>query len=317
MTTALTVGGVSDLPQLRELGQLLTRSRFFKEDADAAVVKIMLGRELGLGPMASMLEIHVIEGKPSIGSHLIAKGIKRSGRYDYRVLEHTDKTCRIAFLKIDAAGDTKDSLGVFEYTIEDAKKAGLAGKKNWTTSPKGMLFARAIGQGYRVHCPDALDVLCYADGEIEEPEERVIDLGPPNKAAAAKIRVLDPVRDAFPGQVVDVVGSPRPTTASPTTSSSPSGGPTSSPSAPTSSAPAPGGSPPSPPARAVVEPDVAAPAAPAASSAGECSKRSDVSNPTCDAHAVPPPPAGVVPSPGSTPPTPTGSRPRRAPRRDA
>jgi hypothetical protein len=295
MTTALTVGGVSDLPQLRELGQLLTRSRFFKEDADAAVVKIMLGRELGLGPMASMLEIHVIEGKPSIGSHLIAKGIKRSGRYDYRVLEHTDKTCRIAFLKIDAAGDTKDSLGVFEYTIEDAKKAGLAGKKNWTTSPKGMLFARAIGQGYRVHCPDALDVLCYADGEIEEPEERVIDLGPPNKAAAAKIRVLDPVRDAFPGQVVDVVGTPRHSQASPTA---------------TSSQPrtAPAGTSREPAVPAVVASASDAPASASTSTAGAATASPDPS---------PPEPAGVVPSPGSTPPTPTGSRPRRAPRRDA
>jgi hypothetical protein len=318
MTTALTIGTPTDLPALRELGQLLVASRFFKDAGDIApaITKILLGRELGLAPMASMLEIHVIEGKPSIGSHLIAKGIKRSKRYDYRVLEHTDEKCRIQFLERQENG-TKEELGVFEYTIGDAKKAGLAHKKNWQ-QPKPMLFARAIGQGYRTHCPDALDLLVYAEGELEEPEAVTVEHtpAPADGKPASKARVLQggklPVQEAFPGKVVDVVGT-RPSQASPAQTSSPSGGQTSSP-----PLTAPAGASTSAPASAAAEPAAPAPAAPAASSAG---------NPLADAARAEGPspgpslPASAASTVSSTssaaPTTPTGEpAPRRRARRD-
>jgi hypothetical protein len=237
------------------------------------------------------------------------------------VLEHTDEKCRIQFLERQENG-SKEELGVFEYTIGDAKKAGLAHKKNWQ-QPKPMLFARAIGQGYRTHCPDALDLLVYAEGELEEPEAVTVEHAPApaDGKPAAKVRVMPggkpsvsvpTVQEAFPGKVVDVVGT-RHSQASQTPTSSSSGGPTSSP-PPT----APAGASTSAPAPAAAEPAAPAPAAPAASSAG---------NPLADAARAEGPspgpslPASAASTVSSTssaaPTTPTGEpAPRRRARRD-
>ena len=220
---------------LMQLGEVFVKSGFFKDCREhaQAVVKVLAGRELGIGPMAAMVGIHVIEGKPSIGAHLVAAGIKRSKRYDYVVREKTPARCSIEFFALLEAGG-RESIGTETYTIEDAKAAGLSGKKNWKENPKAMLFARAIGQGYRTFCPDALDMQVYAEGEIDD--------GP-----------------SPPADAIEAEGARVPPSAPRTTTSSPSPGPTSSPSGTRSSPGAAPGASTTPPARA---------AAPSTSAAG-------------------------------------------------
>jgi len=46
---------------------------------------------------ASMTGIYIIKGKPAIGANPMAAAVKRSGKYNYRVIEHTDQSCKIAF----------------------------------------------------------------------------------------------------------------------------------------------------------------------------------------------------------------------------
>ena len=228
------------------------------------------------------------------------------------MLEHTAEKCRIAFLLLDRNGDTKDTLGTFEYTIDDAKKAGLAGKKNWQ-QPKPMLFARCIGQGYRTHCPDALDLLCYAEGELEEPEEkdatpeppRMIEggkrgigapgktvapiaeggAGCPSKSGMVRVSVIGEAR-LDSAKVVDVVGTPRPTT------------PASSPGPAAASGPE--------------------AAAPTGGAPGDVPDR-DVKphNPLSDAARAEGPPVGVTPAAGATPEPASASPGEAAPRRRA
>lgn len=163
-----------DEPDLLTMGQILADSGYFKDARDQAqaIVKVLAGREYGLGPFASMTGIHIVEGKPSLSAHLMALGIKKSGRYDYRVLEHSNNHCTIVFREKD--GEKWEEIGRSTYTIEDARQAGLAGKGNWQKYARSMLFARALSEGYRTHCPDALGVTgpTYVEGEIE-PEETI------------------------------------------------------------------------------------------------------------------------------------------------
>lgn len=158
---------------ITDLGAMLVKSGFFGVHSDPAkgqaqaVVKLMFGQELGIAPMAAMTGIHVIEGKPSIGANLIASTIKRSGRYEYRVIRHDHEGCEIAFIERPAT-----ELGRYSFTMRDAEAAGLAGKGNWAKHPRSMLFARCIGQGYRVFMPDVFGCEVYADGEIDpQPEQ--------------------------------------------------------------------------------------------------------------------------------------------------
>lgn len=144
------------------LAQHFVNSGFFQDTADMskAVVKIVAGEELGLGPMAAMKGIYIIEGKPSLSSNVMAALVKRSTSYDYRVVEHTETVCRLAFLQ------DGQEVGESEFTIAQASeiKAKEGGKwipltetMRWKQYPKAMLFARALSQGVRWYCPDLMN----------------------------------------------------------------------------------------------------------------------------------------------------------------
>lgn len=174
MSTALALvpatGGVSvntTALDVMELGQVLARSGYFKDarDASQAVVKILYGQEIGIGPVSAMMSIHVIEGKPAPSGNLIAARIRGSGKYDYRVREHTAETCRIEFFALARNGD-RETLGVVEFSMEDARRAELLRNPSWRKYPRAMLFNRAISEGARVHCPEI-----FGGAPVYTPEE--------------------------------------------------------------------------------------------------------------------------------------------------
>lgn len=147
-----------DMP-LAQLGQVLAQSGFFEDskDANKAIVKVLAGREMGFSPIASMTGISIIKGRVAVGANLIASAIKRSGRYDYRVRELTDKVCRIEFF------EGVKSAGVSEFSEADAQKAGT---QNMGKFPRNMLFARAISNGAKWYCPDIFGGPIYTPDEL-------------------------------------------------------------------------------------------------------------------------------------------------------
>lgn len=152
--------------ETRALGQVLAASGYFKDvrGEAQAVTKILYGREIGIGPVTALMSVHVIEGKPAPSANLIAARIRASGRYDYRVREHTAEVCRVEFFA--RAGGKLESLGIVEWTIAEARAAGLAGKQVWKSYPRAMLFARALSEGARVHCPEV-----FGGSPVYTPEE--------------------------------------------------------------------------------------------------------------------------------------------------
>lgn len=125
-----------------------------------AIVKIQAGQELGIPPFAAMTGIHIIQGKPTIGSGIIASRIKASGKYNYEVVEMTDEICTLDFYE----GEKKK--GTVSFTIHDAKKAGT---KNLEKFPKNMLFARCVSNGVKWYCPDVFSGPVYTPEEMEVP----------------------------------------------------------------------------------------------------------------------------------------------------
>ncbi len=120
----------------------------------------------------------LIEGKPSIGAHLRAAAIKRSDRYDYRVIERTRERCELEFLERSRSTGKWEVAGRIAMTFEEACKCGLAYKTdgktlkaNWRVSTDDMLFARCISKGYRTYCPDLTGgVLAYDPDELDAGE---------------------------------------------------------------------------------------------------------------------------------------------------
>lgn len=174
---------------LSELGNVLTKSRYFTDASDAsqAIVKVLAGRELGIGPIASMTGIHIIKGKPSLGANLLASCLKRSGRYDYRVKELTDKNVSLEFFEV--IGGKRESIGVSSFSFAEAQKAGT---QNLDKFPRNMLFARALSNGVRWFCPDVTGGPVYTpeelgasvngDGEIIESSAKLVTPEQPKQA---------------------------------------------------------------------------------------------------------------------------------------
>ena len=167
---------MSDLA-IRNNGQLdpMTVAQVFRasgmfpdiQSEAAAATKIIIGRGLGIADFDAMSGLHIIKGKAVLASNLMAAAIKRSGKYDYRVVVSDDTVCTIDFY----GGGEK--IGSSSFSVEDAKRAGLSGD-NWRKYTRAMLFARCISAGYKTHCPDALGaapVYVEAHGETEIPED--------------------------------------------------------------------------------------------------------------------------------------------------
>ena len=190
----------------------MAASGFFQDSRSAAqaVVKILAGQELGFGPFASMTGISIIQGRPAIGANLIAAAIKRSGRYDYRILRLDETGCEIAFF------DRGQEIGRAAFTMSDAQAAGLAGKDNWKKFPRNMFFARAISNGARWYCPDI-----FGGGPVYTPEELGAAVNEAGEVVDAPVVELPtepapvqpsepPPAPAVPGDVTEVALAPTP-----------------------------------------------------------------------------------------------------------
>lgn len=153
--------------EMLQVSKMFYESGMFADvkSAAQAMVKVSAGAEFGIPPFAAMSGIHIIQGKPTIGSGLMAARVKGSGKYDYKVVEHTEKICSIDFYK------GKEKLGNSTFTIDDAKKAGT---KNLDKFPKNMLFARAMSNGVKFYTPDIYSGPVYVPEEMEAVTEDAV-----------------------------------------------------------------------------------------------------------------------------------------------
>lgn len=141
------------LKQETAMGEVFANSGIFKDikTASQAVVKILAGRELGMSPIEAMNAFYIVNDRVTISSSAIATLVKRSQRYDYHVDKLDETECVITFMVKGG-----DKLGVSTYSIKDAALAGIVNKPVWKNYPRNMLFSRAITNGARWYCPDAL-----------------------------------------------------------------------------------------------------------------------------------------------------------------
>jgi hypothetical protein len=104
---------------------------------------------------------HVIDGKISMSTPLMADMIRRAG-HSIKIIEWTTEKCVI----IGRRKDNDDSVKV-EFTKEDAKLAELLGKSNWRKYPKAMLYNRAMSMLSRVLFPDVTGNP-YCEDEVDD-----------------------------------------------------------------------------------------------------------------------------------------------------
>ena len=197
---SVAIHGVRDVVAMAER---LAHARGFVPAAyvnnpNAIAAAIMTGMEMGIPPMQSMREIHIIEGKPSISATLMLALARRAGvKTEW---EHTDATK--ATIVVTVPGHRPQKM---TFTIEEARAAGVAGKGNWKSYPAAMLRARCASAAIRAFCPEVVGSSVYESdsGELSDgtPSAQIIEghieasLAPmPPPAASMKLsQITDPI----------------------------------------------------------------------------------------------------------------------------
>lgn len=207
MTTELvrTERLVSNFEEATRAAKAMALSGYFADakDISQAMVKVLAGHEMGFGPFASMTGIHVIKGKPSIGTNLMASAVKAHPRYDYKIVTLTPIICEIDFF------EDGQLIARSDFTIAEAKKAGVGsaqppGKPGTMLEmhPRNMLFARAMSNGVRWFTPDV-----FAGNAVYTPDElgdvvegAVVEIEPEPETPQEEVAATPALRNT-PGQL--------------------------------------------------------------------------------------------------------------------
>lgn len=141
----------------------------------AAIIK---GRALGLDDMHALEAMHFINGKACMTTQTMSLLARRAGHSISGEVTETSATVK------GKRADTGDTMSV-TFTMEDAKRADLAGKDVWKKYPQSMLMARATSQLCRWLFPDVLAGAAYTPEGLElSPEDQVAHdigmVGPPD-----------------------------------------------------------------------------------------------------------------------------------------
>lgn len=145
------------------------------------VMILMLGEELGIDYMQALRNIYVVNGRPVLGSDLMAGAVmsyceRRGGGY-IRVIDTSAEACTVEFMRHD-----ESEPRTITWTRDDAQRAGLLGKDNWKNYPADMMRARALSRAARIGWPDLL-------GGVYDPDELTTVAHPETRPARSSSSV--------------------------------------------------------------------------------------------------------------------------------
>lgn len=175
-----------NLAEAMEFAKIIASSDMVPKDyinkPGNVLVAVQTGAELGLKPMQSLQGISVINGRPGVWGDAMWALIISHPEYEDSTEEKSDTACTITLKRRGR------SAVVVTFNMEDAKKAGLAGKQGpWQTAPKRMLQMRARAFAARDLFADALKGIKSIEELRDYPDERFErDITPAPAQAAAQ-----------------------------------------------------------------------------------------------------------------------------------
>lgn len=179
------------------------------EKPESVLIAIQLGAEIGLTPMASLQNIGVINGRPGIYGDAALALVRGSGlckTYSQKIAGEGEQ--RKAVVKSVRNDGTEIET---EFSVADAKKAGLWGKQGpWTQYPDRMLVFRARGFNLRDNFGDVLKGLRTTEELADTPRDITseVEVGPavsePPKASIRNRVKTAPEPEAAPVEPTEV-----------------------------------------------------------------------------------------------------------------
>jgi hypothetical protein len=157
------------IDEVFKLAQFIAKSEFFpawKNKPHDAAVAILFGQSIGLSWGHSLLNISMINGRPTVWGDAMLALCKKSSSFEDMDEEFNEET-KTAICLVKRKG-YKEQVRTFSY--EDAQRAGLVKKDNWVKYPKRMLQMRARAFALRDVFPDILQGLGCAEEVMDYPD---------------------------------------------------------------------------------------------------------------------------------------------------
>ena len=178
------------LAEALQMAEVISKSSIVPKDYQGnpgnVLVAIQWGMEIRVPPLQAMQNIAVINGRPSLWGDALLALCKASPLCEY-ITETVDGDTAVCVAK--RRGDPQPV--VREFSLEDAKKAGLSGKQGpWTQYPKRMLQMRARGYCLRDAFPDVLKGMAVAEEESDRDVIGTAETTGPDPKPASRIEAL-------------------------------------------------------------------------------------------------------------------------------
>ena len=142
--------------------------RDFRDKPGNILVAIQKGLEIGLSPMAALESIAVINGRASLWGDALLGLVQVSPQYEWHNEAESTPTKGVCIVK--RKGHEPHRV---EFSIEDAKRAGLLGKSGpWQQYTARMLTLRARAFALRDKFADVLKGLSMAEEALDIPQSQ-------------------------------------------------------------------------------------------------------------------------------------------------
>jgi hypothetical protein len=196
----------------RELAEQIANTDFvpkgLRGNPPAILAAILYGHEVGLGPMQSLAKIAVIDGRPALSAEAM-RGLIFAAGHELWIEDQTNTRVTVAGRRADGTQTSKVT-----WTLDDAKRARIAGKANWQAYPRQMLLARATAELARAIFADVIGGLVVVeevdgDGAVEVVTPETDAAAEQGKTTRTRRRIATP--EAQPPPVPEPEPTPEPT----------------------------------------------------------------------------------------------------------
>ena len=149
---------VSDI---QAMAQAITKSGLFGiKTPDQAVALMLVAQSEGRHPASVASEFDIIQGRPALKSQAaLARFQAAGGKIQW--VERTDAKASAKF------SHAQGGELLVEWTIEQARDAGLTSKQTWKQYARAMLSARVVAEGVRACYPACLNGVYLAE-EVQD-----------------------------------------------------------------------------------------------------------------------------------------------------
>ncbi len=188
-----------NLEEALKFAEIMSKSdlvpKDFKDKPGNILVAIQKGLEIGLSPMAALESIAVINGRASLWGDALLGLVQVSPQYEWHNEAESTPTKGVCIVK--RKGHEPHHV---EFSIEDAKRAGLLGKPGpWQQYTARMLTLRARAFALRDKFADVLKGLSMAEEALDIPQAQsqtvsaeVQPAAPPSLKDKLKARLEEP-----------------------------------------------------------------------------------------------------------------------------